>query len=187
MNRFVSPTILLSLFLITTASSFANDNQVSASRNAVKMLGGELKKELLTSIKEGGHINAIPVCSQKAPQIAERVSKENNLKISRKSLRYRNPLNAPDLWEEQTLLIFEERKQKGEDINSMEHSEQINRGKEKVFRYMKAIPVGEPCLACHGDQVNDDIKAKLEELYPEDRTTGFAVGDIIGAFSVTQE
>ena len=66
----------------------------------------------------------------------------------------------------------------------MEHYEVLNVDGKKVFRYMKAIPAGEPCLACHGKQVPHDLNAKLEELYPEDQSVGFSVGEIIGAFSI---
>ena len=31
-----------------------------------------------------------------------------------------------------------------------------------------------------------DVVAKLEELYPEDTALGFEIGDIRGAFSITQ-
>ena len=187
MNKIFCLAILLSIFLGKVAISAADESQLSESRNAAKTLGNQLKSELMTAIKAGGHLNAISVCSQRAPLIAERISRENDLKIRRTSLRFRNSINAPDSWEEQALQLFQAWKEKGQDVKTMEYSEVISQGEGQVFRYMKAIPVVEPCLACHGTQVNADIKAKLVDLYPKDNSTGFSVGDIIGAISIIKD
>ena len=56
----------------------------------------------------------------------------------------------------------------------------------KVFRYMKAISTGALCLNCHGADVSADVTRELERLYPKDAARGFRVGDIRGAFSITQ-
>jgi hypothetical protein len=55
-----------------------------------------------------------------------------------------------------------------------------------VFRYMKAIPTAELCVACHGAEIPPDVAAKLEELYPQDKARGFQPGDIRGAFTITR-
>jgi hypothetical protein len=56
----------------------------------------------------------------------------------------------------------------------------------KVFRYMKALPIQEACLNCHGDPaaVSADLKAKLAKLYPGDQATGYKLGAIRGALTV---
>jgi hypothetical protein len=56
----------------------------------------------------------------------------------------------------------------------------------RVFRCMKAIPTAELCTTCHGSNLNPAIAARLAELYPADRATRFAVGDIRGAFTIEQ-
>ena len=81
---------------------------------------------------------------------------------------------------------FEERRTKGEDPGTMEHSEALTEEGRPVFRYMKAIPTGELCLTCHGKEIAPDLAARLAKLYPEDRATGFSHGEIRGAFSITQ-
>ena len=165
---------------------FAVDNDFLAeSRTVVKQFGGELKKELLASLKEGGPVNAISVCNQKAPAIAEELSRERGWTITRTSLKPRNPRNAPNTWEQRTLELFAERKASGEDPGSMENYQVMTVDGKQVFRYMKAIPVAEPCLTCHGQQVSPYLKSRLQELYPEDRAIDFSVGEIIGAFSIS--
>jgi hypothetical protein len=49
-----------------------------------------------------------------------------------------------------------------------------------VFRYMKALPVGEVCLKCHGpaDELDAGVKAKQQESYPHDAATGYSQGQM---------
>jgi len=135
-------------------------------------------------MKEGGPPNAIQVCNTKAPGIAREISAAGNLKIGRTSLKVRNPGNAPDTWEKKTLEGLEARKAKGEDPAKLEHHEVV--GKE--FRYMKAIviPADMPCLKCHGEQLDPAVQAKLKELYPNDKATGYKTGDVRGAITIRQ-
>ncbi|HSD70126.1 MAG TPA: DUF3365 domain-containing protein, partial [Woeseiaceae bacterium] len=51
-------------------------------------------------------------------------------------------------------------------------------------RYMKAIPTGGLCLACHGSAIPDDVRGLLDDHYPHDRALGYEAGDMRGAFSV---
>ena len=62
----------------------------------------------------------------------------------------------------------------------------VTEGGKSLFRYMKAIPAGELCLTCHGKELAPDLAAKLRELYPDDQATGFSLGEIRGAFTITQ-
>lgn len=176
--------ILLTMTFLSTEVFSVENDLLSESRKIIKQFGGELKRELLSSLETGGPLNAVSVCTQKAPEIAEKMSQEKSWEIARTSLKYRNPDNAPDIWEKRALESFEERNAKGEAVGKMEHYEVLNVDGEKVFRYMKPIPVGEPCLTCHGKQIPHDLSAKLDELYPKDQSVGFSLGEIIGAFSI---
>lgn len=184
--RIVSLLASLLVFLATAASASSLEERAAKSRTAVKEFAGELKGELLAALKAGGPVNAVSVCSEKAPAIAGGISADKGWDVGRTSLRIRNPENAPDSWERKTLEAFEERRKSGEDLAKMEHSEVVTAEGRSVFRYMKAIPVGELCLTCHGKDLVPDLVAKLKELYPEDRATGFSLGDIRGAFTITQ-
>ncbi len=170
---------------ISTVSASSAEDPVAESRKTVKQFAGKLKGELLSALEGGGPIKAVTVCSEKAPKIADRISGETGWEVGRTSLRVRNPGNAPDGRERQTLEDFEERRKKGGDLAKMEHSEVVTEDGKSSFRYMKVIPVGEPCLTCHGKDIAPDLASKLRELYPEDRATGFSLGEIRGAFTIT--
>ena len=175
---------------LLAAPAWADDNaaRIEASRNAAmefqSLLGGELK----AAIAAGGPVNAIQVCNKKAGEIAADISKKHGWKIGRTSLKTRNTANAPDAWETKVLKDFETRKAKGDDATKIEYSEVVKQDGKSVFRYMKAIPIpeGAPCLACHGEKIDPAVAAKLKELYPQDKATGYKQGDLRGAFTITQ-
>lgn len=185
MKKTLLSAIVVSLF---SASTYAGDleDRAAASRTAVKEFATSLQGELGAAIKAGGAVNAIEVCSTKAPAIAADISKKQGWKVARTSLNPRTSKYAPDAWETKVLKEFEARKAKGENPAQMEYSEVIKDKKE--FRYMKAIaiPADAPCLICHGDKIDPAVGAKLKTLYPQDRATGYKTGDIRGAFTITQ-
>ena len=160
--------------------------EISASRETVKEFMQTLKQELQTGMQDGGPVNAISVCNLTAPAIANTYSIRNGWDVGRTSLKVRNPDNAPDTWERSTLESFEERKRAGEDPMKMEHYEVVRKDGISELRYMKAIPTGQLCLACHGEQVDSTVKTRLKKLYPQDQALGYRKGDIRGAFTIRQ-
>lgn len=178
--------VFIGLLLHGSIIYSAEPDRLAEYRLLVRQFGGELKGQLLSALKEGGPVSAISVCSQKAPLIAGRIAQENDLEIGRTSLRPRNLSNVPDPWEKLTLEMFEEQRNQGADVTTLEAFEVFTEGEKQVFRYMKAIPVGEPCLTCHGKAISAELKEKLLVLYPQDQALGFSPGEILGAFSLTQ-
>ncbi len=49
---------------------------------------------------------------------------------------------------------------------------------------MKAIPIQEPCMLCHGEVLSSAVKEKINDLYPQDQATGYTLGQIRGAFTI---
>jgi hypothetical protein len=160
--------------------------RTAASRAATQAFAGALLGELQAAMAAGGPVAAIEVCSVKAPEIARAQSAATGWTVGRTSLRIRNPANAPDAWERAQLMEFERRQAAGENLATMEVAAVVPADGRPVFRYMKAIPTAEPCLACHGSAVAPDIAARTADLYPEDQARGFAAGDLRGAFTITQ-
>jgi hypothetical protein len=173
---------------LTAPSGYAADysDELEASRKTVKEFMQTLKKELQTSMQQGGPVNAVSVCNLIAPGIANTYSVRNGWEVGRTSLKLRNPNNAPDAWERSVLEAFEERKLAGEDPAQMEFYEVVRVDGDKQLRYMKAIPTSRPCLACHGESPDSIVKTRLEKLYPYDQALGYRQGDIRGAFTITQ-
>jgi len=175
-----------SFFIVAAIHAEDASLRTAESRKAIKTFVEELKNALQQAIKTNGPEYAIQVCEEKAPEIATGISEEKGWLIGRTSLKFRNPINAPDSWELTVLRQFEERKAKGEDPNALEYSEIIVKNGRKTFRYMKAISTKGMCLTCHGDKIPSKVSEKLDELYPEDKARGFKKGDIRGAFTIIQ-
>ncbi len=149
----------------------------------VQALAGPLKQQLQAALAAGGPASAIQVCQQVAPALAHSVSQERGMQIRRVSLRYRNPqMGVPSDWQAAVLEDFDARRAAGEDPATLTWSA-IEDGE---YRFMQAIPTAPPCLACHGSELSAEVKAAIEERYPDDRATGYAVGDVRGAFVVTR-
>lgn len=187
MKKIVTIAALCCLPLgLVQADNHGNAEHADKSKAAIGEFAGKLKGQLEAGMKEGGPVNAIKVCNTVAPAIAKEVSAKHGLTIARTSLKTRNANNAPDAWETKVLNSFAERKAKGEALDTMAFSEVVESGGKKEFRFMKAIPVGEVCLKCHGENIDPAVKAKLGELYPKDQATGYKLGDLRGAFTVKQ-
>lgn len=162
------------------------EERIAASREVAQAFSKELREQLMQAMQSGGPVEAIAVCNTAAPEIARMHSEAQGWSVGRTSLKPRNPGSAPDAWETAVLQQFEQRKAAGEDPAALEFAEVVTTEAGQVFRYMKAIPTAEPCLACHGSNVAPDVAAKLQELYPQDQATGFDVGDLRGAFTIEQ-
>lgn len=153
------------------------------AKAAVQAMGGKLKGELEAAMKAGGPVEALNVCKDKAPEIAKAVSAEKGVQVSRVSLKNRNPeMGAANEWQTKVLNDFEAKKAAGEDPATIAYAEVV----DNEFRFMKAIPTGEVCLKCHGTDLSPAVTAKLTELYPDDKATGFKEGDLRGAFVVVK-
>jgi hypothetical protein len=182
---------LAALCTLAPAASFAGqppaDPNAAAAKQIVKEFASRLQSELQQAIKAGGPVNAIKVCQQKAPAIAKDLSQKTGWDVGRTSLKLRNPkLDAPDAWEEQVLRKFDERKAAGEDVQGMSYAAVVNVDGKERYRFMKAIPTGPLCLACHGTSVTPEVASALHNLYPNDRATGYRLGDIRGAFTLSK-
>lgn len=184
MNRPIIMTLLLAG--ATAALATDPDPRIAESRAAAQELGGALKSVLVAAMQAGGPVSAISFCNAKAPQIAGEISTRRGLDVGRTALKFRNPANAPDSWERAVLERFEQEKAAGAAVDSLEFAETVTTEEGSVFRYMKVIPTGEVCLACHGSTLAPEVAARIAELYPEDAATGFSAGDIRGAFTITQ-
>ena len=161
--------------------------QVNEARGLVKEFFSSLKGQLQAAMQAGGPVKAIEVCNVQAPAIAQGLADQSGWEVARTSLRLRNPSNQPDGWESGVLEQFDVRQRAGEDPQKMEFSEVVEVGGVKSFRYMKAIPTGEICLKCHGDQIAAEVQAQLNQYYPGDKATGYALGDIRGAFTLSKK
>ncbi|GHF11598.1 hypothetical protein GCM10017044_01740 [Kordiimonas sediminis] len=180
-------SIILIAAIILTPAAFASEENQTALTNEARELamnfGKTLKAQLLTAFDEGGIMAAVSVCNAQAPQIAQDFKKSTGWTVGRTSLKPRNTANAPSQWQVEMLQMFEQQKLDGMPLKELEWSETAG----GTFRYMKAIPTGALCTACHGTDIEPELQTHITSMYPDDKATGFQTGDIRGAFVLTRE
>ena len=164
----------------------ANAN-VEEAKTLIKTFAVTLKGELESAMKQGGPTNAIAVCKERAPAIAAQLSETSGWTVGRTSLKTRNTAqNAPDAWERDVLVRFDARHAAGEPADTLAFGEVVESDGKRQFRFMKAIPTGDVCLACHGTQIAPAVAAALDQAYPGDQARGYKLGDVRGAFTLSK-
>lgn len=149
-------------------------------------LGSNLKAALGQAMQDTGPVGALEVCNVQAPAIAAAIDEREGVTVGRTSLKWRNPDNKPDAWERGILEKFAADKAGGASNLDLETWAVVpgpDGGRD--FRYMKAIPTLPLCLKCHGTAVAPEVAEKIRTLYPEDHATGYGLGDLRGAFTVS--
>uniref|UniRef100_Q3AS44 Cytochrome c family protein n=1 Tax=Chlorobium chlorochromatii (strain CaD3) TaxID=340177 RepID=Q3AS44_CHLCH len=180
-KKVISATVAL----LATVASFAHaeeDARLIKARALADQLPPKLGAVLKAEIAKSGPEGAISVCRDEAPKIAKELSKESGTRIRRVSLQQRSCKAKPDKWEKAVLEEFDRRAAAGEPLTTLEKGEQVG----SKYRYMKALPVQDRCLNCHGslETMKPAVKAALEQHYPKDKATGYREGQIRGAISV---
>lgn len=157
------------------------------SRALANQLTTQVRGELVRELERTGPVRAIIVCKYSVPEITSNMSRQTGMRVTRVSLRARNKaLGDPDAWEQKVLLDFEKRVFKGEKTDGLEYHEIVDEPVGRYFRYMKAIPMMQLCMSCHGSgsQISDGVRAQLAAEYPLDRAMDYQVGQVRGAVSV---
>lgn len=181
----IAPVLLLALSAVPAA---AQDAWVAQARQVATAVPPKLLSVLTAEIERSGTAGAIGVCREEAPKLAHAASQESGWSVRRVSLRERNPKAAPDDWERAALEDFERRAAAGEKPATLERAEVVQQQGRPVMRYMRALPVVELCTNCHGtpERVSPAVKERLAELYPNDKATGYAIGQIRGAMTISK-
>lgn len=182
-SRYIIPGLIALSLSNALHANQAESEAAAISGKFIQTLGKTMK----TTMKAEGPVAAIKVCRDLAPQIAGELSRQQGWQITRVSSRVRNPmLGTADDWQQQILAQFAQRLKDGEAASTIKHSEIVTETNGQYFRYMQAIPVGQPCLTCHGSDsdIPAPVKAILNEHYPHDQATGYQAGELRGAVSI---
>ncbi len=138
---------------------------------AKEAMFNQLLSRLMKEIGTGGPGQAISVCQQEAPKIAQQIAKEHALTLGRTSAKLRNTKNTPPGW-------------------AKAHVEQENAvpahfvSSRDDLGVLLPIKLQQPCLLCHGptERIPPEVKDALAKLYPKDQATGFQENDLRGWF-----
>jgi hypothetical protein len=180
MNRLSLFSLLLASTLLT-ASPLTQEEMIqkgsTVSTLLVQKLGGELKTQMKTS----GPLGALKFCSQNAQTLTEQIAKESNTSIKRVSINNRNPINKANEQETALLNEWSNLVKSGKPLPS--HT--LVKASDTTMIYYKPIVINnEACLKCHGN-VEGDLAKAISAAYPEDKATGYKMGDLRGMIVIT--
>lgn len=162
------------ILMLLTGTAFA---QKSAGDKGAELLK-PFKMELMQALQSGlaqGPAEAISACRIKAPGIAHSLSADG-VRMGRTSHRLRNPANTAPEWVAPILEAY-----LADSVNRLPRTVEISDGMDG---YVEPIGIKPMCQACHGEALAPDVAARIGELYPQDRATGFKEGDLRGVFWV---
>jgi Protein of unknown function (DUF3365) len=174
---------------MATSSVWAMDGVPADMEAVAKNLPPKLMAVVRNEIQAHGLDGAVAACNEKAPALAKEASQANGMQIRRVSLKNRNPKAVPDAWEATVLQDFDRRAALGEAPANLEASTVEKQNGRTVFRYMKALPTQDMCLACHGKpaEMEPVVLQKIKTLYPMDKATGYSAGQIRGAITLKKD
>lgn len=161
-----------------------HEEALQEARRLADDLGDKIRGLLVQELQRGGPASAVRVCSEVAQEMTREFNRHTGHHARRVSVKYRNPQNLPDGYEQQVLVRMEvENRQKH---LGKEYVEVVKEENVKVLRYMRPLTVASVCINCHGpkETMTPEVKRMLAERYPEDRATGFQEGDLRGAISI---
>ena len=172
------PLLLASMLSAQDASQEVINTGEKVSAELLKQLGTKLKHE----IKTNGLVAAANFCNTNAITLTEEVNLHQlaGISVKRTSLKERNPENLPQD-DERKVLEQMQNMLKGKKLPAY-----ILKKENKTYKYYKPLVIkNQTCLACHGDiSTNPELSAFMKEHYPEDKATGYKMGELRGAIVV---
>ena len=169
----IIPTLL---FASPSADEAAKAKGDQISTMLLQKLGGELKSQMQTS----GPLGALRFCSQHALTLTDEIAKKSDTSIRRVSLNHRNPINKPTPSETALLQEWETFLKNSSPLPA---NHLVHRPEGKTLYYKPLLINNEACLKCHGN-VSPELAGAIAEMYPEDKATGYKMGDLRGMIAI---
>lgn len=181
MNRISLISLAFASSLIA-AAPLSDDQAIAkgsaASAALLQKLGGEVKKNMEAS----GPVKTVEFCSLHALSMTDQIAGESGTQIKRLTLKERNPVNAAEGDEKALLQKWEEMVKNGQNLPSHELKKAKN---GKIVYYKPLLINNEACLKCHGNIAADTpLDKAIKSTYPEDKATGYKMGDLRGMIKV---
>ena len=189
-SRLAAPCLVgLSLVALTTACAPKPEQpdafDIRAARQAALTFDQRMNREIIARLDRDEDPVAVYLAyADNVPGWGKELSDAAQLDFSRTALGVRTPADAPDAWERQLMEQMSFMLDAGVDPETMEIAEIVSEGDAKVFRWMRPILMSDSCLACHGEAISPRVKLLLGQDYPLDEATGYAAGQMGGAYSV---
>ncbi len=172
-------SLLLSLPIFAQNSSNENSAKIgdTVSTALIQKLGGELKAQMT----KNGLIAALGFCNASAPSLTHEISTMTHYTVKRVSMLERNPQNRANATESSILSRWQEKLTAGQPLPAYEIA-----ADGSMDHYYKPLLINnEACLKCHGTvDPQSELGRAIKAAYPNDRATGYKMGDLRGMIVV---
>ncbi len=183
--------LFLLSFIVIFVTSCSSDKLSLKEKQAYIAKGKEIGKatvkklgsKLMEKMKAGGPQQAIPFCNVKAMSLTEEMANKYHVSIKRTSHKIRNEKNKPTEVEKVIIEHYLTTISKGEKLKPI-----VKKDVAGKVHFYAPIKLEGKCLACHGvvgEQVTSKTDSILKALYPNDKATGFKIGDLRGIVNIT--
>jgi len=188
MRSIIAPLVLAIVATAGCGTPFSDAEEKAALEQGATLADASFKAlsyRLQQAMKEGGPAHAVDFCSLNALSIVDSLSNAHGAHIRRTSDRVRAPHDKPNAEEARIMqAMLAEWEAGGKEPNiparAMEHGDSV--------AFYAPIFISSPaCLKCHGDfdgSVDASALGMIEERYPDDRATGYELGDLRGMWSI---
>lgn len=133
-------------------------------------------QQALTRAMVHGAPTAVTACATEAPAIAAGLA-QHGVVVGRATRRPRNPANLAAGWQADALVQFEADAAAGRRLETQRFLRPLPGDR---LGYAEPLVIQPLCLACHGVDVAPEVAAALAERYPDDRATGYQLGELRG-------
>ena len=167
--------------ILSDAEILASGKKIGDS---ITMLAQVQLMELLSKkIKEGDFDHAVNFCSEKAQALTDSIGNAQEVLLKRVSLKNRNPSNKPDSLQAELLEAYAFSAKQGTKLSS---NLQLYSNGDSILYNKPIFLASNLCLNCHGaeNDLSNEVKQILANKYPNDKATGYALGDFRGLWSV---
>lgn len=149
------------------------------AQNAFKVLSTNLSEKM----QEGGVELAVDFCHLEALTLTEGVAENNDTKIRRAALKYRNPSNELTAIEKEAFDEYLARMKNGaNDLSPI-----IKAKKDGGAYFFSPIILQPQCVSCHGkvgEQISESTLAIINDKYPNDKAVNFEIGELRAIWSI---
>lgn len=179
----LSSCLLLALFVALAYNSYKREQSLilKSSIDYARTISRQIietRDYLARNVGNDAAYNEKIIPQVAATEIARRLTEGSNYYVRQVSLRYRNPDNRPDRFEEEQLKKFVSAAGTAESFNV------VNEQGKRSMRYILPMVADESCLLCHGsyETAPDFVKKRFPKGH---FSYGYKVGEVIGAVSVS--
>ena len=141
----------------------------------------QLGKNLMGTMKEKGVIEALQFCNIKAIPLTDSMATVHQAIIKRVSDKTRNTNNKANEIELKNIEHFKSVLAKNEEIIPI-----VETNNDSVNFYYPIV-TNAMCLQCHGNpekDLNPDLLASINKLYPNDKALGYSENQVRGIWSI---